>query len=317
MEWTWISKLKFKKVAPLYNQDKFSFKGINIKTINNNYYYKRMALNLMFGFIYENSGKNIITKFENFEEFERFRNSIIFSEKDFYKSINRFMYNRYLNQFNKRAKEDNLDFSRVLSNRVDVDFYIPAHFRKPEVIETFRKGMPFIINQKNEFFDKMDELTEKQKNDLRLYYVEHKKKIYNQILEDTKNLQEGEKYEKLGNDIAKAFIAPIFVLSISNIMIILSIINIFIKIIQVFEIKHTKLIQLILVMCLICIPYFSKNRYSEHELFNKYPNKKMLNMVNWTQNTEYLLHNLDNDIYVFEVLYNYIGIINQEKEERE
>lgn len=305
----------FKYVGVVHNKDKFSLKTLNKNTINSNYYYRRMALNLMIEFIYDNTGKHIIKKFDNLNEFESFKNSIIFTDSNFYSSINKFMVNKYIKEFNKRAIEDGLNFNKLL--RMDIQLDIPSHFyESKEVIETFKKGMPFIINEENKFFNNINELSESKKNGLRLYYVEHKKKIYTEILLNTRLLEEGEKYEKLGNDIAKGFIAPIFVLSISNIMIILSIINIFIKIIQVLEIKYTRIIQILLIISLICIPYYTKNRYSEHPLFEKYPNKSMLNILNWTQNTEYLLNNLDNDLIFFESIYSMIEKVTEEKEKR-
>lgn len=304
----------FKSVSPLYNKDKFSIRTLNTNTVNSNIYFKRMALNVMFDFIYENTGKNIITKFKDFQDFENFRNSIIFTEKGFHSSMNKYMFSKYLKEFNRRSMEDNLNFNNLL--KLGINFGAPASFDKAEVVNTFKRGMPFIVNKENKFFKSMNELTEKQKHDLRLYYVEHKKKIYNDILSDTNLLSEGEKYEEIGNNIAKGFIAPIFVLSISNIMIILSIINIFIKIVEVYEIKHIKIVKLILIISLISVPYFMKNRYSENELFYKYPNKTILNLVNWTQNTENVLHRFDNNIIVFESIYYFIETITKEKEKR-
>lgn len=304
----------FKTVSPYFNKDKFSIKNLNANTVNNNYYYRRMALNLMFKFIYENTGKNIIHKFENFQDFDNFRNSIVFSESGFYKSMNKYMYNKYLKVFNERTKNDNLNFNYLLNT--DINFGVPDSFNQKIVVDTFKKGMPFIVNEENKFFKSMKELDENKKIDLRLYYVEHKKKIYNEILTNTKLLEEGEKYETIGNDIAKGFIAPIFVLSISNIMIIISIINIFIKVIEVFEIKKIKLIKSFLIISLICIPYFASNRYSEDKLFHEYPNKKILSLVNWTQNTENILHRFDNDIGFFEGIYSFIETVTAEKEKR-
>lgn len=184
-------------------------------------------------------------------------------------------------------------------------------FNHPVVLREIKKNLGFFINPKTgKVYNNLSvpDFSSAESKVALKEYAKYKAKtesaIFIDAIENPHYLKEGQKYEKLGNNIAMSFVAIPFVLSISTIMIFLTIVNIVLKTISLVteDKKMLRKIKLTLIGLLVLIPLFMTNDYSRNEVQNNFMDTRISSTaVNWFVNTQIILETIyfENDLTEF------------------
>lgn len=301
--------------------DNIPLTSVTPSYVNNHYLFRKIAMNLFEDFFYKNKDSFILDYFNyDFEKYERFEKSLNYSsEKAFISSIKAFFAEEYTKKYLEKAKENGLNLS-FLRNIKDYRVSYEEFYNIKKVKKEIERVFPFFINSKGKVINSYNKETMDSKNieDFKEYLIKKNFSKYLEILNNQSLMEYGQKYYDFGNAIAKSFIAPPLVLTISAVMIFLSLINLIFKIVNYFYSNNKKLliIKPLLLIIGLTLPVLMENNYSNNAYLEKYKVKDnyKYNMLIWLQNTEKVVELLYIDNYIMKDVYNIIYKISLEYE---
>jgi hypothetical protein len=313
---------KIKENNPIYSKslNNISTRKLTPEFVNSSKLHRRIAMNVMHNVFYKYSdkvgnGKNktLSSYFRGRLEgkYDEFYKSVDFRTiETFRKSIRNFLLKAQRDVFYEKAKSQGIDigflrYKKVIQN--EIEFY-----NTPQIKKQIKSKFPHLINVSNEVI-----VYRKH------YKTETGKVLYNkaaftknlaqreidnyvELLNDNKLMFEGQKYEQLGDNIAKGFVAIPLVLFISTFMIILSLINLLIKILSLFNISSKVLtpLKIGLFFGILILPMIIPNKYSSNQLVANNSNKIVKVSTKWLLNTEVLMSMIAVDNSFVRSLYN-------------
>lgn len=186
----------------------------------------------------EQTARPSLTRFEDMAQYDRFVSAIDLSSLQ--------SFDRSLRQAKERLSKDafvrwtaraGFDFSAVMQSRPGFRFYNQEVFEDPKFVSVIKKAMPQVFHAKGTLialdvpstprevsaFVKTLPLSSRTK--IRALYADMMYSQQENIFADSSLLNEGSRLENVGKNTAKGFIAPAFVLFVSNIMIAITLIN--------------------------------------------------------------------------------------------
>jgi hypothetical protein len=254
--------------------------------------------------IYELLNKNIL-------HYNQYFDNLDYSSKDrFVNSIAKLHNKWYSEKFYKKVKDNgfNLDFLRGIDSTQYKE--IEDFYEIPKVKKILKKNLPFFINNKDNTVYKgliiKNINNQSYLKSYSKYKAEQEIKVLNEVLSNPYLMKKGEKYEALGNDIAKSFVAIPFVLSISTVMIFLTLLNIVMKTISLFIVDNKKIlmIKISLLLILSLLPALTPNEYSNNQNITTFIETKTNKyFLFWFQNTQILLESVKIDNKLTNTLY--------------
>jgi len=257
---------------------------------------------------------------ENYNDFKKFENNLDYSsETAFLNSVSVIQNSIYSDKFYTRAKDSgfNLDFLKGRNSRQYK--HVEDFYEIPQIKKMLTKNAPFFINNKTGKVYKDLKITNvsdrKYLKNYAKYKSEQEIKMLTKVLKNTNMMKKGEKYEELGNDIAKSFVAIPFVLSISTIMIFLTLLNIIMKTISFYVEDKNKLnkIRIYSLLAFIILPAILPNEYFRNDNVIKFIETKTNKyIVFWFQNTQGILEMTHIRTYPTEMAYVGIKMLSYE-----
>lgn len=292
-----ILKTKLTKHNPVYYMPSYHIRNLSPQRINSNPYLRKIAHTTLEKGVEKGTGEYLIESFNyNFDKYYLFLDSLNYSSPEAFKeSIFGFYKEQYITKYLEKAKEHglDLDFLRSQKNtRLSYEEFLELPLFKKEI----KRKLSFLTDDKGNvinyynFFKNKASVSKRQRELFKDHIREREYDIYSRVFKNPETLEEGGQYYELGNNIAKSFIAPPLVLSISGIMIILSLANIIIKLIAYFieDSRKVMIFRLTFIMLLILIPIFTPNSFSlsQEIISDKEKSPFKYNLLIWLQNSE-------------------------------
>jgi hypothetical protein len=297
--------------SPYFKDNNEGLRTLTPKKINASPKWRVLAFASLNVLLREN-GKNFYELLnKDLEHYNQYFDNLNYSSKDAFVNSIATLHNKwYSERFYKKAKDNgfNLDF---LKGRDSTQYKeIEDFYEIPKIKKILKKNLPFFINPKNNKVYKglvIDNLNnEKYLKSYSKYKAKQEIKVLDEVLSNPYLMKKGQKYEKLGNDIAKSFIAIPFVLSVSTVMIFLTLLNIVMKTISLFVKDNKKIIiiKVSLLLILSLLPALTPNEYSDdNNIITFVETKNSKQLLFWFQNTQILLENIKVDNTYTNMLY--------------
>jgi hypothetical protein len=173
------------------------------------------------------------------------------------------------------------------------------------------QGLP---QGENDLRRALKEIPEARKVKIRQWYADRITQQQARFVDDPSLFSKNEKNQKYGESIAKGFIAPGFVLLISNIMITITIVNVLMMALAPYIRDVRSSVAVLVFALLFSPPYFIKNSY----LYSNLPsasNPRIVKLTSYTANNQILYDMIFPEIvqpnFMYEVIKRY-----HSKEER-
>lgn len=318
---TMIASLRghFEKYSPLYNSYKTRSFLESKNTIGQTEIARYAAGHYMNEILFKQKGELLLTHFDSLTEYYNFIFSTEYSSsRQFSNSIKRFFYLKLRDQFLETTKAAGLDFVPAIRAKAKARHGAgPSYFYEvPEIRQVFAKGMPFVMTGQGRFVETMEDfasLPERKKSQMRAFYIGEISKTQFSLVTDPSLFAKGQKYEMLGDSIAKGFIAPTFVLAISNLMIMLTVINILMKIVRPFSDLYAEIARYGTMIVFGLLPFVIKNDF----LYQNLPStehSKIIRIANMTANTQRIYDRFHTENALVNGVYDYIKRVTRDRQ---
>lgn len=207
-----------------------------------------------------NKGNKLVsptmTQFEDMAQYDRFVNSIDLSTVESFDRSLRYAEEAIAREsFVTFAARAGLDFSTAMQPRRGFGGNLFEVYEDPKFVSVFKKAMPQIFDEKGRFIAQnipqdtheikayVKTLPEKSREKIRWLYADVMSGKQENILDDSSIVGQGMKQELQGKTIAKGFIAPAFVLFVSNIMIALTLVSVISTLIQAYFFESPSVVR--------------------------------------------------------------------------
>lgn len=309
----------FDKYSPLYNGYKTRSFLESKNTIGQTEIARYAAGQYMNEILFKQKGELLLTHFDSLREYYNFIFRTEYSSsRQFSNSIKTFFYLKLRDQFLGTTKAAGLDFVPAIRAKAKAsDGAGPSYFYEvPEIRQVFAKGMPFVMTGHGRFVETMEDfagLPERKKSQMRAFYTGEISKTQFSLVTDPSLFAKGQKYETLGDSIAKGFIAPTFVLAISNLMIMLTVINILMKIVRPFSDLYAEIARYGTIIVFGLLPFVIKNDLL-HQNLSSTENSKIIKIANMTANTQRIYDRFHTENALVNGVYDYIKRVTRDRQ---
>lgn len=326
-----IAKLDafFRKTSLTSNPEIFNYlKKQTFEVRRQHFMYKALAVDALSEIMAQKGKGLLLRRFATLDDYLEFISSVdLSSASAFKKSIHNYYRREFRTSFVNEMRKEGLDFSSSISLLPRDTSYMRTHVMEdPNFQRVFQDSWSFVFNKDGSFLlqelpqgandlrKALKEIPEARKVKIRQWYADRITQQQARFVDDPSLFSKNEKNQKYGESIAKGFIAPGFVLLISNIMITITIVNVLMMALAPF-IRHAKTSAAIVVFGLLFIPpYFIKNSY----LYNNLPsasNPRIVKLTSYTANNQILYDMIFPEIVQPNLMYEVIKRYHA-KEER-